>query len=193
MVRENAKYIIGAKLTTLKWVSNLSALSQHPPAQVERWMAHALQISPLLKACYQTVRLECVNEGWARPAPDEAKALSQAEEEAWVRSIVIYGDEVPCTFGRSVIPLATYTHFKDIFETLGSRFIGESFLHQSPGFERSAFEYRLCHLGDPQYPTHISGLEGPLWLRRSQFDCQGYPLLLTEGILPTIRDFPNAL
>lgn len=175
-----ADYNIGARGTKLEWQTHLAALPIMPPHRIANWLVQANRLSPFLKKHYQKVVLTCLSEGWQQPNPDEMARLNGISGLAWIRRILLTGDGQPCSYGRTVIPYETYDHYREILEDLGSHLIGEHFLYQNPNFTRSAFEYAI----------DVSQAE-PHWYRRSVFDCDGYPLLLIERILPTICDFPD--
>lgn len=186
------------RVKKLNWITDLNDFTIQSDDPRADWLLKAKQISPHLKQCYQQVTLKVLSEGWDTPFEDEREGPGLACEEGrfWIRRIVLLGDNQPCTYGRTVIPEATFQHYATVFESLGSTFIGEGFLYQQAKATRSAFEYTACEPDHPRYRVIANDMPGivlgePLWLRRSQFHVDGFPLLLTEAVLPNIASFPE--
>lgn len=187
------------------WVTDFKALEVKPPENMGKWLRHAHQISPYLKQCYQQVTLSLVGEEWDQPYADEAALLPhstvgafsrlQTSEKAWIRRILLLGDNEICTYGRTVIPQKTYQQYQAIFESLGREFIGESFLYKNKQVTRSPFEYAVVSAHEPLFVEILQALSLNqshefMWFRRSCFYIEGFPLLVTEVILPSICDCP---
>ena len=176
----------------------MTQLAIQPPKCMADWLVYAKQISPRMKDCYKDVQLNLIKQGWGTVFDDEAELLPSAQSDLWIRQIMLVGDQQPCTYGRTVIPAETFHQYSSVFENLGNQMIGESFLYKNAQMVRSAFQYAVCDAAHPLYRSVSQALNDPLlgaavWSRRSVFDLMGYPLLLTEIILPTIRPYPAAL
>jgi chorismate--pyruvate lyase len=174
-----------------------SAQSQHgwlarpfrAPRALRAWLADRGSLTRRLKARHADFRVQPVARGFARPFPDEARALGlRRKTQAYVRDVLLLGNGQARVFAHSVLPRSALRGAWCGITRLGSRPLGEA-LFTDP---------RICRLGltmrriDARHPLHRaarrhSGIDvHDLWARRSVFCLDGQPLLVTEVFLPAI-------
>lgn len=182
-----------------KWVPNIDSLPYLPDDNTLDWICKPYILSQRFKqvSCHFSVRL--LGQGLTFPLQDELKAypsLFKEGRKAFVREVLLTDNDVPLSYGRVIIPLATYHHFFDDIEAIGKAPFGESFLYSHPDLKRSDFEYQHLTGFDiyPQLMEHIG--EGyryhEAWSRRSQFNLSGHPLVVIEVFMPNLPLYPKA-
>lgn len=147
-----------------------------PPPNILAWLTKPHCVSEKLRPHCQTLSLSIISWQEEIPLPEENQRLGLPERAAaMVRQVTLQGDGVPWTQGRLVVPLSTYHHAKEKFDTLGNRLLGETLLYPDANITRSGFEFAEIA------PAHFA--------RRSVFWMEQHPLLLTEIFLPAIPDY----
>lgn len=91
-----------------------------------------------------------------------------ADERYWLREVVLYGDERPWLFGRTIVPQQTIESSGAALMKIGNQPLGR-YLFEQKSLTRDYIHTGCC--------------EG-LWARRSRLCLSGHPLLLTELFLP---------
>ncbi len=131
------------------------------------------------------LRVEILQQGIQRLRPSEYRALHlSSHRHALVREVVLYGNNHPWVYARTLIPLSTLKGPLRYLHDLGNRPLG-SVLFADPSMRRCGLELAVVkkqHL--PQQMQHIK----PLWGRRSLFFLKGKPLLVSEIFLDTLID-----
>lgn len=113
----------------------------------------------------------------------EAGYLGLAANAVYGREVLLCLDETPVVWARSVCaPQAA--GWREVLDC-GTRPLGARLFDGSLPLQRTPFEYAHALWPD-------SGAENALWLRRSRFDWQGFPLLLSEAFLPALGGFVTA-
>jgi len=103
-----------------------------------------------------------------------------------VREVILYCDDTPQVFARSLLPLTSLTGSEQQLAHLGNQPLGQV-IFNSPDLERKDIE--VACLG-PQTPVaalaRTLDLEdvGRLWGRRSLFYLQHKPIMVAEVFLP---------
>ena len=113
----------------------------------------------------------------------ERKALAIATRR-WgvVREVVLYGNNTPWVYARTVIPLPTLQGSLRRFHYLGDQPLGKQ-LFKDPSMRRESLE--LARLSPGQLPRRL-GVLVPTWGRRSVFRLSNKPLLVSEIFLPEL-------
>lgn len=170
-----------------------------PEDQLKPTMVPEELLSWLLERQSMTARLKFVSGGafrvcfrqqeWTYLQPTEVAYLGiPAEEMALVREVDLLCFDKPWIFGRTAFSRALTEAKKGIFETLGTKPLGEV-LFQDPTLVRSTFEIAELNATHLEYQKASAGfISKPqsLWARRSIFRIAAQPLLLTEVFLPEI-------
>lgn len=92
-----------------------------------------------------------------------------ADRRYWIREILLFGDNIPWLWARTVVPECTLSGPELSLKTLGNTPLGR-YLFTQTSLERDYIQ--------------VSSLDG-LWGRRSRLRLSGKPLLLTEIFLPS--------
>lgn len=172
------------------WVSALSLL-QPTSDQVMAWLSKPYILSKALKRVTQSLQVKVLDQHFSQALDDEYAVLNLAKTQLpFVRQVFLIDEsERPLTYGRVIIPKATYeAHFKD-FDKLGSNLLGETLLYRNPDVTRSQFEFACLNENDPRCAfvyehIHQEIARQPLWARRSIFYIKSLPLLVSELFLP---------
>ncbi len=99
-----------------------------------------------------------------------------------VREVILYGQETPWVYARTIIPLKTLRGSLRHLHYLGNKPLGEA-LFSDPTMEREPVE--VARLNQQQLPSRLQSLSS-VWARRSVFRLSNKPLLVHEIFLPAI-------
>lgn len=128
-------------------------------------------------------RVQVLRQTLARPRPSEQRLLGlPAGHWALVREVALWGRSEPWVFARSLIPLSSLTGRLRQLRRLDSRPLG-GFLFAQPDLVRGAMQ--VSRIGPertyvpPDLQQHVD-----LWGRRSVFELERKPLLVSEVFLP---------
>lgn len=143
----------------------------------------------LEKFCQGNFNLQLVRQAWERPLPDEAKVLSlQTGRYALLREIFLRCDDTPLVYGRSIIPVQTFTGAERRLARWGQRPLG-NYLFSEKKISRTQIEIARITPFDSLYhliKRNITFKDSSLWGRRSIFYIKSKPLLIVEIFLPEI-------
>lgn len=124
-------------------------------------------------------RVEVLRQYRGVARPDEARRLGLDERQAaWIREVVLYGNNTPWVFARSILPEKSLAHSLRHLKRLGNKPLG-AVLFNDPHMYRSAIE--IARFDARDLPVDI---DGHAWGRRSVFYLRKQPLLVTEVFLP---------
>lgn len=176
-------------------------LPRNPPAREPRWQPVERFTSAALPGTVRpwltddgslTTRLLALNSGqfrvrrlkqeWQVPLPSERRLLELPHRQlALVREVALTLDNAPVVFARSVFPVASLAGGLRHLRRLQNRSLG-TILFSHPGMLRSPFELARIP-GDNRYlPTDLRQAD-PAWGRRSRFDIERKPLMVSEVFL----------
>jgi len=158
------------------WVETTEALGLMPGDKFYPLLVKTYVLSRFLKRLCNHLTLQVISQHVASASVDEQILLNIQENNSFIREVYLCGDEIPWVRGRVVVPFATYQKYKQDFDNLGNKLLGETLLYNKPGITRSDFEYKL-------------GADG-LFSRRSIFDLNNYSLLVIETFLANIPLHP---
>lgn len=142
------------------------------------------------------VRIEVIFEGEEGFDIDERLELKQNDTVGYAREVVIWGDDAPFCYARTIMPKSTYLQFQQVWDSLGEGFLGDHFLYRRADMQRSAFKYAQLHADSPvlaRMPGYITK-QNSYCVRRSLFMLDhDYPLLLTEAFLPSLPAYKEVI
>lgn len=134
-------------------------------------------------------RVGILQQRLTRPQLSEQKALNMADRSlALVREVLLYGNDQPWVFARSVLPLSSLTGAQRRLRKLDNRPLG-ALLFADPSMRRGAMQIsrinagQLPLLGDLERGI-LTNPDTVLWGRRSVFYIDQKPLLVSEVFLP---------
>ena len=160
------------------------------PADIRDILFDSGSLSEFLeKHCKGNFNLQLVRQIWQRPLPDEVRVLSlQTGRYALLREIFLRCDDAPLVYGRSIIPVQTFTGAERRLARWGQRPLGD-YLFSGKKIRRSRIEIAQITPLDNLYhlvERNISFEATSLWGRRSIFYIKNKPLLIVEVFLPEI-------
>lgn len=151
------------------------------------WLLDPNSLTARLKTHCDQFRVELLGQKVERCHPDEAVSTIPAGEEVLVREVLLYCDDKPQVFARSLLPLSSLTGAEQALANLGTKSLGQV-LFNNPSLERKAIEVA-------QFDLHSSvsklaqqlqlNVTHPLWGRRSIFVLENKPLVVAEVFLPS--------
>src|SRR5438132_11988334 len=115
-----------------------------------------------------------------------------ANEQAWVRDVVLWADDRPVVFAHSVLPRAHVRGAWQLFSGMGTRPLGAA-LFADPRVRRLPLHFRLLDARHALYhgarlAVKFNAQTRELWARRSLFLRGGKSLLVTEVFMPDILE-----
>ncbi len=172
------------------WHNELDPIMPPPPAHMVDWLKTQV-LSKALRKIVSNVGLEVVQQALGQAHADEAEKLqlpleNLVENLPLIRQVNIGAPDATNLYCRVVVPSKLYRKEQETFDTLGTRFIGETLLYNQPNVHRSAFEYAILNEDHILYQealrfSHLSRpIHSPLYARRSLFFLPVLPLLITE-------------
>jgi chorismate-pyruvate lyase len=170
------------------WHDSLDAIMPPPPAHKVEWLETQV-LSKALKQVVPNVGLNLIHQAIGQPHPDEAQKLNLTPTHGLplIRQVKIGTPDLTNLYCRVIVHPMLYQQEQDTFDTLGTRFIGETLLYNQPQVTRSAFEYATLTPKHALYQEakqhshpYLSTLDTTLYTRRSVFYLPTLPLLITE-------------
>lgn len=172
-------------------------MSPSIPVSIQSWLTLPGSLTRHLKQHFHHFRVKVIFEGWVRPLRREANILQIApHQQAWLRSVLLYGDECACVYARTIIPAHTMHILGYKIRHLATRSLGE-FLFCHPRMQRGPFH--TLKLSAAQQARVIPNLRGrgselrradDLWGRGSVFNIGEHPLLVSEyflAMMPAVK------
>lgn len=146
----------------------------------------------LRRFCPHRLKVQLLEQRWARPLPGETKALKLTRQGyVWIREVRLFCDARPWVFARTSIPPSTLRGRCRRLMYLGDRPLGDVLFNDS-SLERG--EVQVAHIIASHYLYQralgdCSNRPNALWGRRSVFRSDGRSLLVCEIFLPGLLDF----
>lgn len=169
------------------WGQRRHCFHIRPPVDIADWLFDSASLTArIVAACKGKFSVKVLSMKRGLPRLDESLALHMRDRnQALVRQVLLYCDNVPLVYARTVIPLTSLRGPLRGLTRLGNKPLG-AVLFASPTMRRSEIEVtRLM----PQHPCYAAmkhaGGEA-VWGRRSVFHLHGRPLLVSEYFLPGI-------
>ncbi len=165
------------------------------PEQMSCWLFDPASLtSRLREACAGKFYVKVLEQTWRTPLHSELRRLGMPyRQTALIREVLLYCDDTPWVFARTVIPKRTLSGKRKYLANLGSRPLG-AVLFADPHMRRDEIEVAKLRAGQPLYERAVQALSDVppgIWGRRSVFYLQGKPLLVNEIFLPGIASCPR--
>lgn len=172
------------------WRSHTMLMGHEVSSEMAPWLFEKGSLTRrILLHCKTSFRVEVLSQQWQRPMLNEALRLgAHPEHLALIREVILYCDDVPWVFARSVLPRKTLTGPRRFLGKLGNRPLGEV-LFSDPYIKRDALEVAEIKKGQRMFRCATQCLKNPpgyVWGRRSVFYLHKKPLLVNEVFLPSI-------
>ena len=152
------------------------------------WLLDPSSLTAKLKRYCNEFRVEVLGEQVELCHQLEANNVIKENEQVLVREVLLYCDDVPQVFARSLLPLSTLTDDEQELADLGSQPLGQV-LFNNPSFERKNVEIAYFDQNSPvgqlvkTLDIDITE-EYLIWGRRSLFFVHQKPLMVAEVFLP---------
>lgn len=153
---------------------------------IRDWLTHAASLTARIRTHSRHFAVRVVHQGPARLHPAERRQLGGAAV-AHVREVLLLADGIPVVWARTVLPARALRGPWHFLGGLGTRPLGER-LFTDPGIARTRFAF--LPTGDLRACAAPSAR--PLAARRALLLRGGRAALLTEALLPAIRQLRRA-
>ncbi|UTW46690.1 chorismate lyase [bacterium SCSIO 12696] len=155
------------------------------PQSLRHWLLDQGSLTERLIAASGTrFQVQVLNQRWQLPRLSECRLLGlPSRHHALVREVILHGADQPWVYARSVLPMATLTGRLRAMRQLDNRPLG-ALLFSDPTMERSPMEIACLTTDNAVVPTQLGKLNHPVWGRRSVFQLDNKPLMVSEIFLP---------
>lgn len=169
--------------TTVTW-----QLEPYAHPILDDWLFEPGSLTARLKQLSQHhFTVEPLREGWHAVRDDEAKALHVPPNTiAWVREVILWGQDQPWVFARSIATKESLEKSGFPLAALGTRPLGEVLaLHEA--FVRG--QLSVCRYPAAWLPSPYD--QQNCWARRSCFSKENLHVLVCEVFLPDLWQFQH--
>lgn len=165
------------------WLNSDScALSE----QLQSWLLDPNSLTTRLTSHCHQFRVELLGQKIEPCQAHEAVAAIPEHEKVLVREVLLYCDDKPQVFARSLLPLSSLTGSEQALADLGTQSLGQV-LFNNPSLERKTIEVAEFDLtssvGKLAQDLQLN-ITHSLWGRRSIFMLENKPLMVSEVFLP---------
>ncbi|MGB1263124.1 MAG: chorismate--pyruvate lyase family protein [Cognaticolwellia sp.] len=151
------------------------------------WLLDPSSLTARLKSHCQRFHVVLLGQRVQACEVSEANDDIRAGEQVLVREVLLYCDDIPQVFARSLLPLSSLTGAQQQLAHLGTQSLGQV-LFNHPDLQRKKIEVAtfdqnstVAHLADY---LALEKVQPPLWGRRSVFVLDEKPLMVAEVFLP---------
>jgi chorismate--pyruvate lyase len=154
---------------------------------LQSWLIDQHSLTARLKANSTSFWVELLGQHIEPCHVTEANSVIKPEEQVLVREVILYCDDKPQVFARSLIPLTSLTGQEHQLAHLGTQPLGQV-LFNNPSLKREGIEFS-CFDEKSSVATLCEALNlkitHELWGRRSIFVLENKPLMVAEVFLPS--------
>ncbi|MBN8442916.1 MAG: chorismate lyase [Thauera sp.] len=170
------------------------------PPFLRPWLTDPASLTSRIRARCNRFSVRVVEQRLGTAQLDEAALLGlHPGERVWVREVLLFADDRPVVFGRSLLPRRNLRGAWNLFHGMGARPLGAA-LFADPAISRSPLTCKRFGARDARYHRARSALAQhdttasiprEVWARRSLFSRHGRALLVSEFFLPEIFELPR--
>ncbi|MCW8864842.1 MAG: chorismate lyase [Colwellia sp.] len=156
------------------------------PDSLLSWLLDPNSLTARLKTRCQDFRVELLGQQVESCQEAEVFTGIRVGEKVLVREVLLYCDEKPQVFARSLLPLSSLTGAEQALANLGTQSLGQV-LFNNPSLERQAIEVAKFSANSTvaKLATDLQlTVKHDLWGRRSIFVLENKPLMVAEVFLP---------
>lgn len=150
------------------------------------WLLDPSSLTTRLSQCCERFRVEVLGQEIQSCSIEESTSDIHAAEQVLVREVLLYCDDVPQVFARSLLPLKSLTGEEQQLAHLGNQSLGQV-LFSNKDLYRKSIEISAFSQSSAVSKLALQ-LELPaqteLWGRRSTFMLHDKPLMVAEVFLP---------
>lgn len=164
------------------WRSMLSKADSTVPHTWRNWLSDAGSLTArLLDASNGNLKVRVLQQSLEVPKFSERRLLDIGDRRrAMVREVILYGENKPWVYARSILPLTTLRGRLRKLRRLSNKPLGE-LLFKDPTMRRKPVQV-ACF-------DYASGVNNSIWGRRSVFTLDDKPLLVAEVFLPDFNPY----
>lgn len=164
----------------MKWRPGRAQASRIMSRPLRNWLLDRGSLTDRLIAKSEgRFRVEVLRQYRGVARPDEARCLGlDKRQAAWIREVILYGNNTPWVFARSILPEKSLACSLRHLKHLGNKPLG-AVLFNDPHMRRSVIEIARFEARDLP-----AGISSHAWGRRSVFYLRKQPLLVSEVFLP---------
>ncbi|MEW6995466.1 chorismate lyase [Colwelliaceae bacterium MEBiC 14330] len=162
-------------------------------SELRDWLLDQGSLTARLKRNSTLFRVELLGQAKQLCHETEANEFIKAGEPVLVREVLLYCDDIPQVFARTLIPLSSLTGEEKALANLGTQPLGQV-LFNNPSLKREQLELSVFEqsskvaqlalaLGKAE-DSNKSLVIDELWGRRSVFVVENKPLMVAEVFLP---------
>ena len=153
---------------------------------LQDWLLDPSSLTARLKQHCQEFRVQVLGQSIEDCSLEESNDDVLAGEQVLVREVLLFCDDKPQVFARSLLPLRSLTGNEEQLAKLGEQSLGQV-LFNSPSLERQAIE--VAEFDQNSSVAQLAKdlalkVENNLWGRRSIFVLENKPLMVAEVFLP---------
>lgn len=164
------------------WRSMLSKADATVPHTWRDWLSDAGSLTArLLDASNGNLKVRVLQQSLEVPKFSERQLLGIGDRRrAMVREVILYGENKPWVYARSILPLTTLSGRLRKLRRLSNQPLGE-LLFKDPTMRREPVQV-VCF-------DSASDINRSIWGRRSVFTLDNKPLLVAEVFLPDFNPY----
>lgn len=163
----------------------------HVNDDLQSWLLDPSSLTTRLKSHCKNFRVELLGQHITNCDENEAVALIPAGEKVLIREVILFCDDTPQVFARSLLPLSSLTGEEQALASLGTQSLGQV-LFNNPSLKRNKIEVAQFDQNSSiailikNLPKSLMPnlLPENLWGRRSIFLLENKPLMVAEVFLP---------
>ncbi len=163
-----------------------SATGSLLPEHLLSWLLDPSSLTARLSKCCQQFRVEVIGQEIQPCSAQEATTDINIGEDVLVREVLLFCDDIPQVFARSLLPLKSLTGEEQQLAHLGNQSLGQV-LFSKKELRRKCIEISSFSESSPVATLAKQlGLtvQGQLWGRRSTFMLHNKALMVAEIFLP---------
>lgn len=157
------------------------------------WLLDPSSLTARLKTHCNQFRVEVLGQQITQCTKEEANSDIIAGEDVLVREVLLYCDDIPQVFARSLLPLRSLTGEEKKLAELGEQSLGQV-LFNKPNLIRKRIEvseFNPLSSISPLIDSLGLNYESSLWGRRSVFILKNKPIMVAEVFLPQSVAYVN--
>ena len=154
------------------WNSYQSVMLQITNDEIKSWLLEEGPITKRIKS-NKEFRLKLIQDEVSAVEESEKQFINYNSTNIRVREVLLFGDEIPMVFARTIIPNSTIEEGLADLGTLGNKPLGDIL------FEKDVFLR-----GDVLYASFMNE-DKLFWGRKRKYSVKGYPFSVMEVFLIT--------
>jgi chorismate--pyruvate lyase len=156
------------------------------PEHLLSWLLDPSSLTARLSQCCQQFRVEVIGQEIQLCSAQEATTDINVGEDVLVREVLLFCDDIPQVFARSLLPLKSLTGEEQQLAHLGNQSLGQVL------FSKKELRRKCIEISNFSENSQIAILakqlgliaQGELWGRRSTFMLHNKAIMVAEIFLP---------